>query len=69
VADRGKALLPLGPFGDLLGDLRVSDGDSSIGVGESSGGRFHTIHPPNPQDVHIYCKTVTKYSVNFVFNK
>jgi hypothetical protein len=30
------------PFGDLLGDLLVSDGDSSIGDGESSGGRFHT---------------------------
>jgi hypothetical protein len=42
-ADRGKTLLPLGPFSRIpFGDLLVSDGDSSIGDGESFGGRFHT---------------------------
>jgi TPP-dependent pyruvate/acetoin dehydrogenase alpha subunit len=30
------------PFGDMVCDLLVSDGGSSIGDGESSGGRFHT---------------------------
>jgi hypothetical protein len=29
-------------FGDMVCDLLVSDGDSSIGDGESSGERFHT---------------------------
>jgi hypothetical protein len=42
-SDRGKAFLSADRFfGDLLGDLRISDGDSSIRDGESSGERFHT---------------------------
>jgi hypothetical protein len=29
-------------FGDMVCDFLFPDGDSSIGDGESSGGRFHT---------------------------
>jgi len=45
----GKSFASLGTlsadppfFGDMVCDLLVSDGDSSIGDGESCGGRFHT---------------------------
>jgi hypothetical protein len=46
--ESGKRFASLGTlsadtFGDMVCDLLVSDGDSSIGDSESSGGKCHTV--------------------------